>query len=117
MGNLEHYFENLLYRGQDVSGDVNKNALTADEQNAVEVCAAYVKYTMCGGDAVLLDAILHDNVEPVRHGRWETDGMPMDDGEYLVTRCTACGTAYEYGHKDNYCGFCGARMDGEQDEL
>lgn len=49
--------------------------------------------------------------EPVRHGRWETDGMPMDDGEYLMTRCTVCGTAYEYGHNENYCGYCGAKMD------
>ena len=51
--------------------------------------------------------------EPVRHGRWETDGMPMDDGEYLMTRCTVCGTAYEYGHNENYCGYCGAKMDEE----
>ena len=58
-------------------------------------------------EAPTIDAV------PVRHGRWETDGMPMDDGEYLMTRCTACGTPYEYGHNDNYCGFCGARMDGK----
>ncbi len=73
------------------------------------------------GDGVLLDRcdvlyvlseIQSADVAPVRHGRWETDSMPMDDGEYLITRCTACGTAYEYGHNDNYCGFCGARMDG-----
>ena len=52
------------------------------------------------------------DAQPVRHGRWETDGMLMDDGEYLMTRCTVCGTAYEYGHNENYCGYCGARMDG-----
>ena len=57
------------------------------------------------------------DAEPVRHGRWETDGMPMDDGEYLMTRCTVCGTAYEYGHNENYCGYCGAKMDEvEQNE-
>ena len=49
MSNLEHYFENLLYDGADVNGDVNKNALTADEQKAVEVCAQYVIYTLFGG--------------------------------------------------------------------
>ena len=49
MSNLEHYFENLLVNGKDVSGGVNKNALTADEQNAVEVCAQYVIYTLFGG--------------------------------------------------------------------
>lgn len=49
MSNLEHYFENLLVYGKDVSGDVNKNALTADEQKAVEVCAQYVIYTLFEG--------------------------------------------------------------------
>lgn len=63
----------------------------------------------------VLEALPSADVAPVRRGRWETDGMPMDDGEYLVTRCTACGTAYEYGHNDNYCGFCGARMDCEHE--
>lgn len=108
MCDLEHYFENLLYRGQDVSGDVNKNALTADEQNAVEVCAAYVKYTMCGGDAVLLDAILHDNVEPVRHGRWINDRWE-DDVNYHT--CNACGMEMIVTYFDSYCSNCGARMD------
>ena len=50
---------------------------------------------------------------PVRHGRWETDGMMMDDGEYLMTRCTACGEAYEYGFNMPFCPNCGARMDGK----
>lgn len=31
------------------------------------------------------------DVVPVRYGRWETDGIMTDDGEYLMTRCTACG--------------------------
>ena len=51
-------------------------------------------------------------IEPQRiKGRWETDAYgAMDDGEYLVTRCNVCGTVYEYGHDDRYCGFCGADM-------
>lgn len=49
MSNLEHYFENLLLYGKDVNGDLNKNSLTKEEQNAVEVCANYVLYTLfCG---------------------------------------------------------------------
>ena len=49
MSNLEHYFENLLFDGKDVNGDLNKNSLTKEEQNAVEVCANYVLYTLfCG---------------------------------------------------------------------
>lgn len=51
MSNLEHYFENLLYSGKDVNGDWNKNSLTKEEQNAVEICANYVLYTLfCGRD-------------------------------------------------------------------
>lgn len=46
MSNLEHYFENLLFNGQDVKGDWNKNALTEAEQEAVEICADYVLYTI-----------------------------------------------------------------------
>lgn len=119
MTSLEHYFENLLYRGADVNGDVNKNALTADEQNAVEVCADYVKYTMCGGDAMLLDAILHDNVEPVRHGRWIKED---NDGSWSSAVCSVCGRRVGLAHYETdfvrrfpYC-HCKARMDGEQDE-
>ena len=49
MSNLEHYFENLLFTGKDVNGDLNKNLLTKEEQNAVEVCANYVLFTLfCG---------------------------------------------------------------------
>lgn len=58
-----------------------------------------------------IDKLPSADVQPVQRGRWETDGMPMDDGEYLMTRCTVCGTAYEYGHNENYCGYCGAKMD------
>ena len=46
MSNLEHYFENLLYYGKDVYNGLNKQSLTPDEQNAVEVCAQYVIYTL-----------------------------------------------------------------------
>ena len=69
----------------------------------------YSKMDFCGwlDDAPTVDAV------PVRHGRWETDGMMMDDGEYLMTRCTACGEAYEYGYNMPFCPNCGARMDGK----
>ena len=51
MSNLEHYFENLLFSGKDVNGDLNKNSLTKEEQNAVEACANYVLFTLfCGRD-------------------------------------------------------------------
>ena len=48
MSNLEHYFENLLYYGEDVYGGINKQSLTLDMQDAVEVCAQYVIYSLFG---------------------------------------------------------------------
>ena len=45
----EHYFENLLFYGEDVKGDWNKNALSEDAQEAVEECADYVLYTLFNG--------------------------------------------------------------------
>ena len=46
MSNLEHYFENLLFEGCDVKGNVNKNTLTKEEIAAVETCAQYVIYSL-----------------------------------------------------------------------
>ena len=75
-----------------------------------DICRAYDE---CGDILEIIDK--QPTIEP-RKGKWETDSYPMDDGEYLMTRCTACGTAYEYGHNENYCGFCGADMRGGEDE-
>ncbi len=44
---LEHYFENLLCNGKDTYGEPNKKALTKEQQEAVEICAQYIKYTYC----------------------------------------------------------------------
>ena len=69
----------------------------------------------CGiNDAVkAIDSAPAVDAVPVRHGRWETDGMMMDECEYLMTRCTACGGTYEYGFNMPFCPNCGARMDGK----
>ena len=45
---LEHYFENLLFYGNDVWGDYNKKNLTKDEQKATEIFAQYVIYSLFG---------------------------------------------------------------------
>lgn len=50
MSNLEHYFENLLFHGKDIRDEPNKNALSKEEQEAVEICASYVKYSLFHGD-------------------------------------------------------------------
>lgn len=79
---------------------------------------------MCDGNykkalEMLIDKIANAptiEVPQRMRGRWETDAYgAMDEGEYLMTRCSVCGTAYEYGHDDRYCGFCGAAMEA-QDE-
>ena len=48
MTNLEHYFENLLYHGEDIKSEANKNALTEEQQKSVEQCAQYVIYSLFG---------------------------------------------------------------------
>jgi hypothetical protein len=48
MSNLEHYFENLLFHGEDCKGEPNKRALSSQEQRAVEICADYIIYTTFG---------------------------------------------------------------------
>lgn len=75
----------------------------------------------------LLEDVPSEDVAPVRHGHWDVrEPMPMHDikgnlswGNWYV--CTGCGfatTAIE-GHitQYRYCPNCGARMDGEDDEL
>ena len=73
------------------------------------------------------DRIMTADVAPVRHGHWDVrEPMPMHDikgnlswGNWYV--CTGCGfatTAIE-GHitQYKYCPSCGARMDGDDDEI
>ena len=53
----------------------------------------------------LFRAIRPADVAPVRHGRWEADMGGV--------WCSVCGE-YSEGEWD-YCPYCGARMDGEDD--
>ena len=46
---LEHYFENLLFHGRDKNGDPNKNSLSPEQQEAVEMCANYILTTIFYG--------------------------------------------------------------------
>lgn len=49
MTNLEHYFENLIFSGKDVAGDLNKKELSKEEQEAVEACYYYICYSFFKG--------------------------------------------------------------------
>lgn len=88
-----------------------------------------VKPYMCGVRMALsfIDTAPTIDTAPVRHGHWDVrEPMPMNDikgnlswGNWYV--CTGCGfetTAIE-GHitQYKYCPSCGARMDGENDEI
>lgn len=104
MSNLEHYFENLLFDGKDCRGNVNKNALTKEEQEAVEVCAQYVIWSIFDGRDEFKNFIRQE-FEPVKHGHW-IDG-----------KCSRCGhhapfwaMASTY-YRSRYCPNCGARID------
>lgn len=45
----EHYFENLLFHGKDVKDNCNKNAISKEKQEAIEICANYVIYSLFEG--------------------------------------------------------------------
>lgn len=54
----------------------------------------------------VLDHVPTADVEKVRHGEWE------GNGDFFL--CSACSNyaGYEY----DYCPYCGAKMDGKQEE-
>ena len=48
--------------------------------------------------------------EPVRHGRWEDNGIPAS----VLSKCSECGILYG-ASSFNYCPNCGAKMGGGAD--
>lgn len=50
------------------------------------------------------------DVEPVRHGRWISDG----DGYHWTYNCSICAwkDGYPFNERHNFCPNCGAKMDG-----
>ena len=56
--------------------------------------------------------LLDTDVAPVRHGHWD-----FYDGKWY---CSVCGYCMEWCLSkpiEDWCGSCGARMDGEDDEI
>lgn len=57
------------------------------------------------------------DVAPVRHGHWtgtEYDGYADGNPVYTLFECSECGVEYE--QEEHYCPWCGAKMDGEDNE-
>lgn len=53
--------------------------------------------------------VLRMDVQEVRHGRWVD--RKFEDGEWYHT-CSVCGMVLREYAFDNFCGNCGAKMDG-----
>ena len=57
------------------------------------------------------------DVEPVRHGQWETKEYTTEDSfdDWIVIHheevCSECGKGQ--GERSKFCPNCGAKMDGE----
>lgn len=56
MSPIEHYFENLLDMGSDIKGEPNKNALSKEVQEAIEICADYIKHNQLYSNAIPNDS-------------------------------------------------------------
>lgn len=57
-----------------------------------------------------LDAIPVADVQPVRHGKWVDAHKGLS-----ACKCSVCNAVYET--ETNYCPKCGAKMDGEKNEI
>lgn len=58
------------------------------------------------------------DVAPIRHGRWKSGACSKCGGIKPMTKIEDCGLPIgEALYKLNYCPNCGARMDGEDDEI
>ena len=81
------------------------------------------KVTNASGQGLeeIINEIPSEDVEPVRHGKWEaTEWAVNSSGEILIGRiyrCSECGRIIDLEHGETlddypYC-HCGAKMDGE----
>ena len=68
------------------------------------------------GEAIKFE-IFHNDVKPVRHGRWERPEEPSWTVN-SACRCQICGwiVSYTQSKAFAYCPNCGAKMDGEEQE-
>lgn len=108
MSNLEHYFENLLFDGKDCRGDVNKNELTKEEQEAVEICAQYVIWSIFDGRDEFKNFIKQE-FELIKYAHWI---YTEDETGHAELQCSECREGVY--NKTKYCPNCGARIENEE---
>lgn len=82
-----------------------------DAEGVMRVC--YDSFLKTGNKAyreifALLEAAPAEDVQEVRHGRWENDGHTL--------ACSNCHTINIRGVAWDYCPHCGAYMDKEENE-
>ena len=98
----EHYFENLLFYGEDCKNNCNKNALSPEVQQAIETCADYVLYTIFMARENFLAYVREDNARP--QGEWKVPNSILK-GNYYCDNCNEFVI-----NKSNFCPNCGAEM-------
>jgi len=84
----EHYFENLLFHGEDCKTNCNKNVLSPEVQQAIEICADYVLYTIFMTRDNFLAYAREDNARP--QGEWidyDNTFYKCPDCGYLLEKC------------------------------
>lgn len=95
-----------------------------DKYDSYDKCdSKAVTALQCADDAI--DLIPAADVVPVRHGRWvEVEVKELAYYKMMIAsmRCDQCeryhNEVYHYGNPTEmakYCGFCGARMDGDEE--
>lgn len=86
MSPIEHYFENLLTMDSDIKGEPNKNALSREVQEAVEICADYIKHNQLYRNAIPDDnnADMIDMLTELKSEIEEKATDLCDDGWWLT---------------------------------
>lgn len=81
------------------------------------------EYNMYSDIMDMIDYAPTEDVQPVKHGRWITSEITTDSG---CTSCSCCHSEYYIGDLQNlegdndfvmYCPNCGARMDGDGNDV
>ena len=66
----------------------------------------------------ILDYVPAADVAPVKHGKWEIKKIGDGGTTRTCSNCNITQTVNVYNNKVmfNYCPYCGAKMDGENNE-